>query len=156
MNEKAKMLKIEFEDRVSRSHAEYDLHTIFREWVIEKLAAIIEVKIKCIVIKPNLGQSKSVRNWLDQAGVSYSYDEEDNIIFANLTKAPHVLRFMAEAYDPVFLSDDGKWKVRLDGDRERGEGSIEDSVFDSEQDARAAFAHYISWSGEFVNNASKS
>ena len=92
---------------------------------------------------------------MDQNGVSYSYDEEDDIVFANLTIAPHVLRIMAEVYDPVFLSD-GKWRVRLDGDRERGEGSIEDSVFESEQDARVAFVHYISWSGEFVNNASKS
>ena len=52
MNEKVKMLKIEFEDRVSRLHVEYDLHTIFRDWVIERLATLVEVKVKCIVIKP--------------------------------------------------------------------------------------------------------
>lgn len=108
------------------------------------------MKKKCFVIHPKNDQMKSVRDWLDQNGFSYSYDNEDYIIFANLSEIPSDLNPLAKVYDPVVFKD-GKWFTRLDGHED-----IADVTFENENEARTSFVHYISWSGEFVNNDVKS
>ncbi len=100
--------------------------------------------MRIFVVKPN--NMQQVRDFLDANGISYSYENDMNIIFANLDDVPAGLEDIAWVNDPVFLKkEDGKWYFVCEGDTE--------GPHNTEHDARVHFKQYISWSGEFVNNA---
>lgn len=98
-------------------------------------------RVICYIVKPKKNLQE-VRNCLDASGISYSYDTD--IIFANLAKSFPALDEVADVKDPVF-EENGKWYFVCEGDVS--------NPFENEDRARVNFVQYISWSGEFVNNA---
>jgi hypothetical protein len=105
----------------------------------------IQQAVKCFVIVPTTS-IKEVRDFLDSHGISYSYDE--GVIFGNLSEIPPGLKDIATVDDPVFSTKEGdeeKWYFCCCGEVM--------GPYANEHRARVNFVQYISWSGEFVNNA---
>ncbi len=103
-------------------------------------------KVKCLVVKPRKDYSlKEVRSCLDFHRISYSHWDEENTIFANLAEIPEDLREVADVVDAVFQRED-RWFFQIPGDDLS-------KPHDDEDQARCRFVIYISWAGEFVNNA---
>lgn len=109
----------------------------------------MDQQIKCLVVEPKTGCYDNVTRFFNENGVSYQYASGDNTIFANLIGSEFPdLDAMAEVFDPVVRAEENEWYF-VDGKE-----SLElMGPYKTEHDARVGFCIYISWAGEFVNNA---
>lgn len=100
-------------------------------------------KQKCLIVKPK-ESIETVKAFLNSQKISYNFDNDDNMIFANIDEIPVSLEEIAEVIDPVLKVGD-RWRYQIPNDEPS-------NLVDSEHDARCGFVAYISWSGEFVKN----
>jgi len=101
---------------------------------------------KCMILIAKEGQVENLKQSLQEEGISYSFDEDIKIFFANVKEIPQSIKNFASIYDPVFLSE-GKWHYNIP--EEAGIYSYISNAYNSEHDARVAFVIYVSWYGEF-------